>query len=127
MEKNNSHLAGEYFVAAELYRRSFSVGMTLGNAKSIDLFANKNDKTISIQVKAIKNKNSVGWPMTKGTFIEGVFYIFVNLNNLENPEYFVLTASEAREKYKQYATRGIINLTPLKNETFQNRWDKLEA
>lgn len=127
MEKNNSHLAGEYFVAAELYRRSFSVGMTLGNAKSIDLFANKNDKTISIQVKAIKNKKSVGWPMTKGIFIENVIYIFVNLNDLSKPEYFILTAEEAREKFKQYDTRGIINLTPLKNEKYEERWDKLEG
>lgn len=43
MEKNNSHLSGEYFVAAELYRRSFSVEMTIGNAKSIDLFAKKTE------------------------------------------------------------------------------------
>jgi predicted AAA+ superfamily ATPase len=56
MEQNNTHLAGEYFVAAELYRRGFSVGMTIGNAKAIDLFINKDNKTVSIQVKAIRNK-----------------------------------------------------------------------
>lgn len=35
--RNNTGLAGEYFVAAELYRRGWSVGMTIGNAKAIDL------------------------------------------------------------------------------------------
>ena len=65
MERNNTHLAGEYFVAAELYRRGFSVGMTIGNAKAIDLFVNKDDKMASIQVKAIKNKKSIGWPIMK--------------------------------------------------------------
>lgn len=59
MERNSTHPAGEYFVAAELYRRGFSVGMTIGNAKAIDLFANKDNKTISIQVKAIKNTKAL--------------------------------------------------------------------
>jgi len=40
IDKNCSHLAGEYF-AAELYRRGYSVAVTLGNAKAIDLFAEK--------------------------------------------------------------------------------------
>ena len=36
------HIAPSWriLVAAELYRRGYSVAMTLGNAKSIDLFAN---------------------------------------------------------------------------------------
>lgn len=126
MERNNSHLAGEYFVAAELYRRGFSVGMTIGNAKAIDLFASKDNKTLSIQVKAIRNKKSVGWPMMKDKVIDDVLYIFVNLNDQANPDYYIATAKEARDKVKQYTTRGIIDLSSLKSEFFLNRWDKLE-
>jgi hypothetical protein len=126
MEKNNTHLAGEYFVAAELYRRGFSVGMTIGNAKAIDLFANKDNKTLSVQVKAIRNKKSVGWPMMKDKVIDGILYIFINLNDQAIPEYYIATAKEAKEKVKQYATRGIIDLSTLKNANFINRWDKLE-
>lgn len=44
-DKNSTHLAGEYFVAAELYRRGYSVAMTLGNAKAIDLFAEHEART----------------------------------------------------------------------------------
>ena len=40
-DRNSSHLSGEYFVAAELYRRGYSVAITLGNAKAIDLFAER--------------------------------------------------------------------------------------
>jgi len=80
MEKNNTHLAGEYFVAAELYRRGYSVGMTIGNAKAIDLFVYNDGKHISIQVKAVKNKKSIGWPMMKNKVENGIIYIFVNLN-----------------------------------------------
>jgi hypothetical protein len=63
LPRNNSGLSGEYFVAAELYRRGFSVGMTIGNAKAVDLFAEKYGKVHQIQVKTIRNRKSVGWPM----------------------------------------------------------------
>lgn len=126
MDRNNTHLAGEYFVAAELYRRGFSVGMTIGNAKAIDLFVNKDNKTLIIQVKAIKNKKSVGWPMMKDKVFDDILYIFVNLNDQEKPDYYIATGREAKEKVKQYKTRGIIDLSTLKNDEFHNRWDKLE-
>jgi hypothetical protein len=125
MEKNNSHLAGEYFVAAELYRRGFSIGMTIGNAKAIDLFANKGDKTISVQIKAIRNKKSVGWPIMKDKVQKGIIYIFVNLNDQDSPDYYICTPNEVKNRVKQYATRGIIDLSSLKSEKFENRWDKI--
>jgi hypothetical protein len=126
MERNNTHLAGEYFVAAELYRRGFSVGMTIGNAKAIDLFVNKDNKTLSIQVKAIKNRKSVGWPIMKDKVFDDILYIFVNLNDQDSPDYYIATGQETREKVKQYTTRGIIDLTTLKSDTFFSRWDKLD-
>jgi hypothetical protein len=46
--RNNTGLSGEYFVAAELYRRGWSVGMTVGNAKAIDLFAERKSQIIRI-------------------------------------------------------------------------------
>jgi hypothetical protein len=33
------------------------------------------------------------------------------INNLHAGEYFIATSDEARKKVKQYATRGIVNLT----------------
>lgn len=125
MEKNNSHLAGEYFVAAELYRRGFSIGMTIGNAKAIDLFANKDTKTIAIQVKAIKNKKSVGWPLMTDKILDNIVYVFVNLNEFNAPEYYICTSKEVREKIKQYSTRGIVMLTSLKDKKYIDRWDKI--
>lgn len=125
MERNNTHLAGEYFVAGELYRRGFSVGMTIGNAKAIDLFVNKDNNTLSIQIKAIKNKKSIGWPIIKDKVFDDILYIFVNLNDQNNPDYYIATGQETRENLKQYTTRGIVNLTSLKSDLFLSRWDKL--
>lgn len=126
MEKNNIHLAGEYFVAAELYRRGFSVGMTIGNAKAIDLFVHKDNKVLSIQVKAIKNDKSGGWPIMEDKVIENILYIFVNLNDQSQPDYYIVTSKETKDKVKQYSTRGVISLSSLKNNNFYDRWDKLE-
>jgi hypothetical protein len=126
MDRNSTHLAGEYFVAAELYRRGFSVGMTIGNAKAIDILAIKENKSVSVQVKAIRNKKSVGWPMMKDKVVEGVLYVFVNLNDQATPDFYIASSKETKQKVKQYATRGIIDLSTLKSEQFLNRWDKLE-
>ncbi len=125
---NNTGLSGEYFVAAELYRRGWSVGMTIGNAKSVDLFAEKSDKRIAIQVKAIYKRKNVGWPIMKDKVRTDCFYIFVNLNadKMEHPDYFICTSKEAKSKVKQYETRGIIELTTLNTKDFKNNWKKLE-
>lgn len=126
MERNSSHLAGEYFVAAELYRRGYSIGMTIGNAKAIDLFANKGSATMAIQVKAIKNKKSIGWPMKESNLVPGVIYVFVNLNDQDNPDYYILSMEEVRSLYKQYKTRGILNLYSVQNNNlYKDRWDKI--
>jgi hypothetical protein len=48
VDRNCTHLAGEYFVAAELYRRSYSVAITIGNAKAIDLFAERGMRAVNV-------------------------------------------------------------------------------
>lgn len=127
-DKNSTHLAGEYFVAAELYRRGYSVAMTLGNAKAIDLFAEHDSRTVNVQVKAIRDKKSVGWPLMREKVMDGVVYVFVCLNAPGMPpNYYICTADETRAKVKQYATRGIVDLTSLKSEDFLERWDKLAS
>src|SRR5881392_3011516 len=91
--KNSTHLAGEYFVAAELYRRGYSVAMTLGNAKAIDLYAEHDARTVNVQVKAIRNKKSIGWPIMLDAIKDNIIYIFVCLNDPGiPPEYFVCTS-----------------------------------
>ncbi len=127
-DRNSTHLAGEYFVAAELYRLGYCVGMTIGNAKAIDILGEKDGRMVPIQVKAIRDKKSVGWPMMKARVEDGIVYIFVLLNTPgAKPDYFIATAQEARLKVKQYETRGIIDVSSLKSAEFQERWDKLKC
>lgn len=125
--KNGTGLSGEYFVAAELYRRGFSVGMTIGNAKSIDILAEKDGKVVQIQVKAIFRKASIGWNMNADSLLDHVMYVLVNLNEWGQPDYYILTAEEIRKFHKQYKDRGIIDLSKAKQLDGLGRWDKLET
>jgi hypothetical protein len=120
-------MAGEYFVAAELYRRGYSVAITIGNAKAIDLFAERDARAVNVQVKAIRDARSVGWPIMRDRVLDGVVYIFVCLNEPgRSPDYFICTPEEARANTAQYATRGIIDLRKLRRPDYQERWDKLD-
>jgi predicted AAA+ superfamily ATPase len=126
--RNNTGLSGEYFVAAELYRRGWSVGMTIGNAKAVDLFAEKENTIVQVQVKSIYKRGNIGWPIMKEQIKKDCIYIFVNLNadKMTAPDYFICTSEEAYENAKQYSTRGIVNLNPIDSPNFKNRWDKLQ-
>lgn len=127
IQSSSTGLSGEYFVAAELLRRGYSVGITMGNAKAIDILAEKDGKQFIIQVKAIFKKKNVGWPMMADKVNESIFYVFVNLNGdkMAEPDYFIATGKEVKLKVKQYTTRGIIDLSSMNNEDFKNKWDKL--
>lgn len=128
IQSSSTGLSGEYFVAAELLRRGYSVGITMGNAKAIDILAEKDGKQFIIQVKAIFKKKNVGWPMMKDKVNESILYVFVNLNGdkMIDPDYFIATGIEAKQKVKQYSTRGIIDLSSLNNDDFKNRWNKIQ-
>ena len=95
-DRNSTHLAGEYFVAAELYRRGYSVAMTLGNAKAIDLFAECDARTVNVQVKAIRNKKSAGWPIMRDAIKDNIIYVLICLNDPGTPpEYFICSIFSA--------------------------------
>jgi hypothetical protein len=131
-ESNTSHLAGEYFVAAELYKRGYSVAMTLGNAKSIDLFAEKGLRTVNVQVKAIRLRKNVGWPILKSKVFDRIIYIFICLNDESSPPtYFIANGPEIRDKIKEYkgkgGLRGILDYSRINTDEFRGRWDKIDA
>lgn len=56
------------------------------------------------------------------------FYVFVNLNgdSMTEPQYYICTGIEAKEKVKQYETRGILNLSSVDNFDFKNKWEKIK-
>ena len=91
----NTHLAGEYFVAAELYRRGYTVAMTLGNAKAIDLFAERDGRTVNVKVKAIARQQHGGWPIMRDRVLPGIVYVFVCLHEPPTPPSYRRAATVA--------------------------------
>ena len=124
-DRNCTHLAGEYFVAAELSKRGYSIGITMGNAKAIDVVAVSDTNSAKIQVKAIASRKYSGWPMMRDSVQPGVLYVFVCLNECGTaPTYFILSPDELRDKVKQYRTRGVVPVASL--QAFEGQWEKVD-
>ncbi len=121
----NTHIAGEMFVAAELAKRGYSVSLTMGNAKAVDLFAERNGSAICIHVKAIAHKKSIGWPLPfdKAKIIDKVLYVCVILNPVgEAPTYYILSPHEVRQRGRWYNTRAILDISRLRDGGFEDAW-----
>ena len=109
--KNTTHLAGEFLVAGELSRRGYPVSITMGNAKSVDIYAESSGGVIKIDAKAGRAKGN--WPITKNNVQADVFYIFVHLQTEKQiesnlpPEYFIVSGAEiiSERHIKSWNTR----------------------
>ncbi|MBW1824534.1 MAG: hypothetical protein JRI87_08200 [Deltaproteobacteria bacterium] len=129
--KNTSHLAGEFLVAGELSRRGYPVSITMGNAKSIDIYASSKSGTIKIDAKAGRSKSN--FPIKKVSVKKDMQYIFCYLQSdkkieqNEPPEYFIASGKEILSKNltKTWNTREGIPYSTLNTEQYKERWDKL--
>lgn len=99
VSRNITHLAGEFLVAGELARRGYPVSITMGNAKSVDIYVGTREGVKKVDAKAGRGKTN--FPIGKTTHIEqDVYYIFVYLQTAskikENvaPEYFVISGDQ---------------------------------
>jgi hypothetical protein len=126
LHRTQTGISGEYFAAAELIRRGFSIAITMGNTKSIDIFGDKNNKTFKFQVKSIQSKKSISFNLSRDTIINDCFYIFVNLNadTLTCPDFFIMKGSIIL-KHLNLANSGRdwINLNYLEKNNFKNNWE----
>ncbi|MEW5795968.1 MAG: hypothetical protein AB1772_06365 [Candidatus Zixiibacteriota bacterium] len=125
IDRNCVHLAGEFFVAAELCKRGYNVALTMGNAKAIDILAEKRGGAALVQVKSVQRKT--GWPIMKDKIEKNVVYVLVCLNEPgEPPSYSIMTEHEARESTKQYPTRGVICHATAMKLGHREAWHKVE-
>jgi hypothetical protein len=94
-------VAGEYFVAAELSRRGYVASLTLRNTRGIDILASNADATrsVGIQVKTNSGRKP-HWLLSQkaeSDTAENLFYVFVDLNGIEAPEYYVVPRAKVAE------------------------------
>jgi hypothetical protein len=129
-----SHHSGEALVEGELFRRGYIASRTNGNAKGIDLFVTRDGiRPVAVQVKAMKDKKSIGWTLFKKDVQDNVRYVLVNLNAPSHvpaapAEYYICTPQEARCRINDYnGVRGSLDLSKVNSDEFHNRWDKIES
>lgn len=92
---------GEYFVAAELERRGFTVAVPMSNVEKFDILAinRSTHKQIAVQVKTTKRQKKK-WVLNKKCekfFGDNIFYVFVALRGLNNPEYHIVPSQTIAE------------------------------
>jgi hypothetical protein len=125
--KNTSHLAGEFLVAGELSRRGYPVSITMGNAKSVDIYADTREGVIRVDAKAGRAKSN--FPIAKNSVNSDAYYIFVYLQKSFNkaPEYFVISGKDIISKnlIKTWQTRQGIQYSALQNGGYKEAWDRL--
>ena len=129
-------MAGEFLVIGKLFKRGYQASLTLGNAKSIDIFVYNNniDKTYSVQVKTLRRKNC--FLLKKESLKEDYVYIFVILNDFYvEEEFFILTGREILENLDKFygssykkgkeSKMPAINYGPLKE--YKDRWSVFDV
>lgn len=132
ISKNTTHLAGEFLVAGELARRGYPVSITMGNAKSVDIYVETQEGVKKVDAKAGRGKSN--FPIGKTTHIErDVYYIFIYLQDRDKieeniaPEYFILSGkhivSENLVRDWKGGRRGIM-YSDLKRD-FEGTWSLL--
>lgn len=110
--------AGEYFVAGELERRGFSVAVPMSNVELFDILAIDRDNIenqFAIQVKT-NHSNNAEWMLSeKNEKIneKNIFYVFVKLNDKDNPSYHIVPSAIVAERIKEDHKKWL--QTPGKN------------
>lgn len=94
---------GEYFVAAELERRGFSVAVPMSNTELFDILAfdRETGGQWAIQVKTTQYKT---WTLSKKSeniIGERILYIFVKLNGLNQPHYYIVPSADVAQYVKE--------------------------
>ncbi|MCH8949558.1 MAG: aspartate ammonia-lyase [Chloroflexi bacterium] len=127
-----SGVSGEYFVAAELSRQGYIASITLRNTKGIDILASNADasKSASIQVKTNRGSRK-GWLLNKKAedyFDDNLFYVFVNLNDGQPPDFHVVpskvVAATVKKGYARWLATPGRNGRRHKDNPMRNFWDR---
>jgi len=132
LEKSQTGIASEFYVAGELSRLGYNVTITFGNTKAIDLLIQKELKVYKIQVKGIQANRSICWNVDKTKVPEDpdLYFVLINLHvdrPERKPEFFILKAHEVLSLFKDTASAGkkrtYLDYNKVKSLTlYQDRW-----
>jgi hypothetical protein len=138
-----SGIAGEYLVAGELSRRGYIASITLRNTRGVDILVSNLDanKSVGVQVKTNQNGRRE-WVLTKKhetDLAKNLFFVFVNLNGVAPPQFFIVPCGEvaryARQNHQKWLKKTSRAGKPHQDNPFRkfrdpeaqfrDRWDLL--
>ena len=111
LEKSQTGIASEFYVAGELSRLGYNVTLTFGNTKAIDLLVQKQNVVLAVQVKGIQTTKSICWNLDKTKISDNpnLYLVLVNLHAdrpQTKPEFFILKSTEAKKLFKDTPKGG---------------------
>lgn len=101
----NTGIASEYYVLSLLYRLGYEAYITLGNKKSVDIRVIKEEKTISLDVKAVQGYSSL--IVNNVTAKNNHYIVFLIYNNkFEDitvmPELYIVPSNDIESLSKSF-------------------------
>jgi len=101
----NTGVASEYYVLSLLFRKGYEAYVTLGNKKSVDLRVVHEDRTFSIDVKAVQGYSSL--IVNNVAYKSNHYIIFLIYNNkFEDvttiPDLYVVPSIQLKDITKKY-------------------------
>lgn len=125
-------MAGEFLTVGKLFKRGYQASVTIGNAKSVDVFVynTETNKSFNVQVKTLRKKNC--FLIRKESIIPDHIYVFIILNNWDEEEHFyIIPGHEILEDIpkffgasyrdpEKHSKMPAINYGPL--ASYKNNW-----
>ncbi len=133
LERSQTGIASEFYVAGELSRLGYNVTLTFGNSKAIDLLVQKQNIVLAVQVKGMQTTKSIYWNFdeTKISDDPNLYLVLVNLHADKpgtKPEFFILKSAEAKQLFtdtpKGKDKRTYLDYNRIKHlHIYEDRWD----
>ena len=107
----SSGISGEYLSAGELSRRGYIASLTLRNSKGVDILVANADASKSLAIQVKTNQGSQKWWLlnkkAEGFYARNLFYIFVNLNDGNSAEFFIVPSKAVSDFVKKSHARWL--------------------
>lgn len=126
MRKVNSYntgIASEYYILAQLYRLGYEAYVSLGNKKSIDIRIVRDEKTVTLDVKAVQGYSSL--IVNNLAYKASHFVAFVIYNNkFEDlkfvPEVYIMSSLDVKTIEKSFKDQKRVFKGEL--QPFKDNW-----
>jgi hypothetical protein len=127
----STNLAAEFFVASQLFRLGYTVTLTLGNTKEVDLVVTHPDgRTATIDTKGLKNKTN--WPLKAKLIRDTHFFVLVSFRDrfsslADAPDVFVIPSTQLHTVLAKWAghEQTCVDYYTVRKKNFKDAWHLL--